>query len=480
MQVANIRLNNYGFDYKKTGNKPARPVSVADNSVPYQNVTSPAVSFLGVSQKYLNAKQYIERVKQIYEFLPPKNTDIYEFSLNNLDGIQEGIKVFNGLNMKEIAFLTRTMTEFGVNRGCHNMCSYCYADAKPPIKETAETINKMSWNDFKSLTDGLNELNDRLGFYVSGPNVSGKRNYISPFHDADGIEVALKDNNGVEHDFIDIADELYRAVGVPVVFDTAGWTPSNKKLQERAERIAAHYSLSENEQILTQFNISFHPFHALHTRQVLLERTGDIERANKFKDLYENRMANAIYTFTPMLESRKMGFIQRVATSNEPVFDGFREADLQKMHKSIMKKVRVLYEKDLEGEQKFSKTSADVEGHLSQIKMLMTGHVASGITLAERGQELFGKANRHALETGDRAFSYNQRMADAKNVKDIFYNGMNGIVDANGDYYLTSWSATFPTEIKLNFENKGKLTAPIRPYLQEDTPITRTVINTVK
>jgi hypothetical protein len=213
---------------------------------------------------------------------------------------------------------------------------------------------------------------------------------------------------------------------------------------------------------------------------VLLERTGDIERANKFKDLYENRMANAIYTFTPMLESRKMGFIQRVATSNEPVFDGFREADLEKMHNSVLKKVRALYEKDLEGEQKFSKTSADVEGHLSQIKMLMAGHVPSGITLAERGQELFGKANRHALETGDRAFSYNQRMADAKNVKDIFYNGMNGIVDANGDYYLTSWSATFPTEIKLNFENKGKLTAPIRPYLQEDTPITRTVINTVE
>ena len=202
------------------------------------------VSFKGFSPKYLEAKKYLDRYREVNEFLPPKATDLYDFSLNRLDGIQEGIKVFGGLNMKEIAFLMRTITEFGINRGCHNMCSHCYADAKPPVKETADTINKMSWNDFKTMTDGFSELNKRLGFFAAAPdNLSTKRNYISPFHDADGLDIVLRDNSGNEHDFTDIADALYDAVGVPIVFDTAGWTPWNEKMQKRAEKIVKYYYL---------------------------------------------------------------------------------------------------------------------------------------------------------------------------------------------------------------------------------------------
>lgn len=115
------------------------------------------------SQKYFAAKTYLYTAKQAYKKV--KTLDLYMFDLNKLDGIQEGINVFNGLNMKEIAFVADTVAEITVNRGCRNICAHCYASAKAPIKETANQINKMSWNDFTSLTDGFEELNKTCRFF---------------------------------------------------------------------------------------------------------------------------------------------------------------------------------------------------------------------------------------------------------------------------------------------------------------------------
>lgn len=116
------------------------------------------------SPKYFAAKTYLCMAKQAYKKV--KTLDLYMFDLNKLDGIQEGIKVLDGLNMKEIAFVADTIAEIPVNRGCRNICAHCYANAKAPVKETANTINKMSWNDFTSLTDGFEELNKRVGFLL--------------------------------------------------------------------------------------------------------------------------------------------------------------------------------------------------------------------------------------------------------------------------------------------------------------------------
>ena len=120
------------------------------------------------SPKFFAAQSYLNVAKQKYNKV--KNLDLYMFNLNKLDGIQEGINVFNGLNMKEIAFVADTIAEIPVNRGCRNICAHCYANAKAPVKETANTINKMSWNDFTSLTDGFEELNKRVGFSIFSQN----------------------------------------------------------------------------------------------------------------------------------------------------------------------------------------------------------------------------------------------------------------------------------------------------------------------
>lgn len=72
-----------------------------------------------------------------------------------------------------------------------------------------------------------------------------------------------------------------------------------------------------------------------------------------------------------------------------------------------------------------------------------------------------------------------KRVRDFRKINKDMNRHFYGIVDANGDYYLTTFRTSFPTEIKFNFENKGKTTAPIAPYLQKNTPLTRNVINNV-
>ena len=215
------------------------------------------------SPKYFAAKTYLCMAKQAYKKV--KTLDLYMFDLNKLDGIQEGIKVLDGLNMKEIAFVADTIAEIPVNRGCRNICAHCYANAKAPIKETANTINKMTWNDFTSLTDGFEELNKRVGFSIFSQK-SNKHAMIIPFHDADCSSIVLKDNDGKEHDFIDIAERFEKVFNLPILFDTAGWNIQDVKAQKRMEKYVEYYSKPENFKKLEGFNLSVNPFHAMYAK----------------------------------------------------------------------------------------------------------------------------------------------------------------------------------------------------------------------
>mgnify|MGYP003320369278 CR=1 FL=1 len=67
------------------------------------------------------------------------------------EGIQFGIKAFEGLSMKDIQYMSENLHVIAVKRGCKNGCAYCYADAKPSKRE-------MSWEDFTTITKGLYDI----------------------------------------------------------------------------------------------------------------------------------------------------------------------------------------------------------------------------------------------------------------------------------------------------------------------------------
>lgn len=439
--------------------------------------------FQGLSPKYVKAKAYLDSVRQENGEFDKFTTDIYELNLNKLDGIQEGIKVFEGLNLKEIAFIAKTFTSIALKRGCHNICSHCYAEAKPPIKETENTINKMSWEDFTSLTDGFEELNNRLGFYISNTIKTFKRpvyKYIVPFHDADCSDLVIRDKNGIEHDFIDIAERIYNSCGIHVVFDTASWTPKNTDVQKRVEKIVEYYSKKENLQKIDQFNLSFNPFHALNTKSILEKRLGHSENSDKFRDIYTSRIANALFTLTPIIKTKQFDIINRsIAGKAFEGSKGFEIDDLDDLFSEVMSKLKKLYQEDFKNEQKYIKDKNQILQNLQIINRRMNQNPAD-FTEVGRAVETFGKDNHYYKHAEDKRNYYRNIVKESNKARDFVDFDFYGIIDANGDYYLTTFWNTFPTELKLNFSNKGKKTAPIKPLLEEDLVITKNIINSIK
>ena len=433
------------------------------------------------SPKYFAAKTYLCMAKQAYKKV--KTLDLYMFDLNKLDGIQEGINVFKGLNMKEIAFVADTVAEITVNRGCRNICAHCYASAKAPIKETANQINKMSWNDFTSLTDGFEELNKRVGF----PVVVQKKNkhaMATPFHDADCSSIILKDNEGKEHDFIDIAERLDKAFHLPVLFDTAGWNIQDVKAQKRMEKYVEYYSKPENFKKLEGFNLSVNPFHAMYAKSLELKQNRKPELAEKLYDLYTTRMANVLFTLTPLQKNPNFEFIARSAANDSKVPKGFKEKDLRVLYMDILEKVNNLYKKDMKSAQKVVKNEDEAFEYFNNYYKRLE-NISPTIGMSARAEKFVDK-NDEIAKFGERRKQQNikdiqslKRIKDLRKLNKDMNNHFYGIIDANGDYYLTTFHTSFPTEIKFNFENKGKTTAPIAPYLQKDTPLTRNVINNV-
>ena len=433
------------------------------------------------SPKYFAAKTYLCMAKQAYKKV--KTLDLYMFDLNKLDGIQEGINVFKGLNMKEIAFVADTVAEITVNRGCRNICAHCYASAKAPIKETANQINKMSWNDFTSLTDGFEELNKRVGF----PVVVQKKNKHAmaiPFHDADCSSIILKDNEGKEHDFIDIAERLDKAFHLPVLFDTAGWNIQDVKAQKRMEKYVEYYSKPENFKKLEGFNLSVNPFHTMYAKSLELKQNRKPELAEKLYDLYTTRMANVLFTLTPLQKNPNFEFIARSAANDSKVPKGFKEKDLRVLYMDILEKVNNLYKKDMKSAQKVVKNEDEAFGYFNNYYKRLE-NISPTIGMSARAEKFVDK-NDEIAKFGERRKQQNikdiqslKRIKDLRKLNKDMNNHFYGIIDANGDYYLTTFHTSFPTEIKFNFENKGKRTAPIAPYLQKDTPLTRNVINNV-
>lgn len=433
------------------------------------------------SPKYFAAKTYLCMAKQAYKKV--KTLDLYMFDLNKLDGIQEGINVFKGLNMKEIAFVADTVAEITVNRGCRNICAHCYASAKAPIKETANQINKMSWNDFTSLTDGFEELNKRVGF----PVVVQKKNKHAmaiPFHDADCSSIILKDNEGKEHDFIDIAERLDKAFHLPVLFDTAGWNIQDVKAQKRMEKYVEYYSKPENFKKLEGFNLSVNPFHAMYAKSLELKQNRKPELAEKLYDLYTTRMANVLFTLTPLQKNPNFEFIARSAANDSKVPKGFKEKDLRVLYMDILEKVNNLYKKDMKSAQKVVKNEDEAFEYFNNYYKRLE-NISPTIGMSARAEKFVDK-NDEIAKFGERRKQQNikdiqslKRIKDLRKLNKDMNNHFYGIIDANGDYYLTTFHTSFPTEIKFNFENKGKTTAPIAPYLQKDTPLTRNVINNV-
>ncbi len=425
---------------------------------------------------YLSAKNYVsKKVLPKIQKKPNKIFSLWDFDLNKLEGIQYKINVFKTMTMKEIALFLSSATEFATFRGCHNNCSHCYADAKPPLKETSEQTSGMTWEDFISLIKGIRILNKRLGFMASGQNREIKNRYLTPFHDSDCLEITMKDKNGNIHDFIDISKQLNKALGVPIIFDTASWNPKSKKYQERAEKYVKFMSKPQNKKMFYQINVSLNPFHAIHTKEIELRKQNKPELADKMRDYYTTRMANTLFTFTPLIKSKQLRFLASAAKDRE-CFAGYQIKDVTDLFNEILDKLFDMYSKDLNGEQKNVKSEKEIDRYLTILVEKYNNY--RYISFSEKAKRILNPDTTSLVESNDRVSNSKIKLKDLREHKK-YQGDFYGIIDANGDYFLTDFILTIPTEIKLNFKNNKK-TASINPNLTKELILTKKEINEFK
>ena len=82
------------------------------------------ISFKGHS----DALRYAQRTKFINKIFNKKLCDL---NFEKLEGIQQGLKTFEGLSLKQIAFALTDLHSINMISGCTNHCLHCYANAQP-------------------------------------------------------------------------------------------------------------------------------------------------------------------------------------------------------------------------------------------------------------------------------------------------------------------------------------------------------------
>jgi len=402
-----------------------------------------------------------------------KEYNLLNFNLTRLNGIQKGIEVFENLSMKEIAFVYDQFYNISINRGCSNRCGHCFADAVPQhFKQDSGMISAVSMEDFTLLMNGIKKLNKRLGFNAVKQN---EYKTLAIFHDSDCIELEIKDKAGKIFDFSDTTDLLHETVRKKSLFDTSGWPPSNKKQQERAEKFVKYFSQKDNMKKIGQINISLNPFHALNMKSIYHKKAGNEQLAKVFRNLYTDRMANVLYTFTPIIEDPRYSFNARAMGKEAKIFEGCSIDELKVLIKEILVKVEVKYNQDFASERKYIKRQSQIKENISILENKCSDiYKIAGVG---RAKTIFDKNSKNVKEHN----KLNRKNISLlkKNIRsNPFITGGSRFyrcVDVNGKVYITDFLMAVSTEIQLNFRNKDKGTVPFAE-LPKNLVITKKMI----
>ncbi len=437
-----------------------QPINNLEYNTKCFDIPNDTVSFRQSSQIPLKA---IESLKQQKSFLKSDYANLSRYNLKELDGLQKGIKVFEGLSFPQLAYLIDNFYNLVVYRGCNNKCIHCYADAQTPFHMKANNyINKIDFEDYQNILNGFEELNKRLGFNAFA---NSKQDTYALFHDADCSMIYLRDKNGKIYDYADLAKMLHDVTGKTIIFDTAGWNLTDKTTQKRMEDLVQKVSNDKKYNFLI-FLVSMNPFHAIYNKSVELAVQGDIEKSKKFRDIYTDRMANVIFTLSPLIKEKNyinnmnmLNFLPR-ALKSETEANGYREIDLAYLMDEILVKLKKMYSDDLmSGGNKVIDYKEQIKDYLDFVNLwLGYGWGSISITNKTLADKLSGIQSIEHINTQEK--SYNSALEGK-----LFEHGT---VDVNGKFYMTNFVETYPTDIVLNYKNKGKATAPIKPNLRDE------------
>ena len=370
-------------------------------------------SFTGSQKKpftdedYKNAREYLEKA-----LANRGNTgrpiNIKGLSLQKLNGIQKGIEVFDGLTMREIAFMLN----------------------KPIIKELEFRMdNKVS-------------LFSEMGLFL----------------DSDCIDIELEDKNGKKYDWVDCArllgDDIEK---VTPLFDTSGWNPKSKKYQARAEKFV-DFVLEHEPDELDDINVSINPYHSIYAKAKELEKEGNTEKAAELKQRYAQRIANVLFTFSPLVKGDYNICLLARAIPYDETDTGLDNAEYFRIIQNVAAELFELYEYDLEGKRKYVQNEADIKFFMGQYSGLLKFSEPRNLFPWGRAEGLF---NHDTDGLGERTKSFRDLYAHSREYA-------SNLINPNGELVLSSMDISARTDLGFNFENKDK---PVKPFAHEIEPV---------
>lgn len=389
------------------------------------------------SSEFRKAKKHLRERKKEKEKLWDNKNQLNFFDIKKLEGIQKGIPLFEGVSMKNIKLIAENLQNFALTRGCHNKCTHCYVGAKPPIKETADTINTISFEDFNQFVDGFKKLNKRLKFNV----FNGNKENLYFFYDSDPVKTKMMDKSGKAHNVAEAMNIFFEAFKKPFIFDTAGWAKGDNWSKKTAQDVVKFFQKTPEAQ--EQCNISINPFHSIMEKSYELKAKGNHQKAQKIKNLYIERMTDALKTLFVPLYNKDSNIINRYA-HEMPVNTPYSKEGLDDLCLAVGNELYF-----------------HVEGHpLTMAK----GHLSNKGIFKEAGEPIINisKTSKRFFSPASQA-KYESDIKKAKSniKKQTVPIGSNVIINPNGKVYLeTDKNIIIPTDIQLNFENKNKKTAP--------------------
>ena len=393
---------------------------------------------------YKNAQTYANSVIK-----NQKKFNIKAYDFNRLEGLQYGIGVFDGLNIKEILLLEEHLGNILLKRGCSNNCVHCFCEAipQPIVQEGSSYISSMSYEDFSDITLAFKALRHRLGLSTLSNQIAKP---IVPFLDADSMEITLKDKFGVEHDMLEIAQNFNNNMGRMTLFDTSGWTPTFNVMQKRAEKYVKNFleQVSSGNSNFIGYNVSLNPFHSLHAKSIEL-KSSNPEKSNKFRDLYTTRMANVFYTMSPLFRLREFRILNRAFPDEYSCNDGFKLLTHKNLISEIANKLKALYETN-------GLSNKEIKNNMDIFNARVSAIDTQKLGVIGRAKKLFDKNSEYVKQVELKEQENYRNPADMlKNRSGRF------LIDCNGKVYLVDDISVAPTNIMLNIHAKDKQTPPL-------------------
>lgn len=364
----------------------------------------------------------------------PNKVKLSEYPLTKLDlakidGIQEGIPLFKGLKIEDIAFITKYLETLNLFRGCKWGCSHCLKNAVAPKKGRESIL----FEDLLRFVDGFKTLSERLGF----DSLNGNK-YINIIDDSNPIDVPIKGLSR-EHSVAEGMKAIYEKLNIPTLFVTSGVDTKSKYSLNATKEIVDMVKKEPNS--VEDVQISVNPFLNL-------------------KD-YTDRMAKTLFEFLDLFKIDKASIIYRhggvngVNGVNNGVNNmGVDEVSAGKLYEEIYKKLQELSGSKLE--------------RLPQLKPEVVTEFDKShlIEPSGRGRKFFSEKQNLNLQQELIQDSLDWGVMSKEEQRETLLNRALKCVDIDGSIYTTKPSSaeyvntpielTIPTDIKLNYINKDK------------------------